>query len=92
MNPVPAPEPSSRDVARRRFLKAGVALGAALAAGATRSAAGQPASEDPSKVLGGPLRPYGERSRFEQTDLREHMRVRNRAADIMPIEPSIERQ
>jgi len=31
-------------------------------------------------------------SRFEQTDLREHLRVRNRAADIMPIEPSIERQ
>lgn len=68
MNPVSAPEPSSPDVARRRFLKAGIALGAALAAGATRSAAGQPASEDPSKVLGGPLRPYGERSRFEQTD------------------------
>jgi sulfane dehydrogenase subunit SoxC len=44
-----------------------VALGAALAAGAARSAAGQPASEDPSKVLGGPIRPYGERSRFEQT-------------------------
>ena len=67
MNPVSAPEPSSPDVARRRFLKGGVALGAALAAGAARSAAGQLASDDPSKVLGGPLRPYGERSRFEQT-------------------------
>lgn len=67
MNPVSAPEPSSPDAARRRFLKGGVALGAALAAGVTRSAAGQPVSEDPSKVLGGPVRPYGERSRFEQT-------------------------
>jgi sulfane dehydrogenase subunit SoxC len=27
----------------------------------------QPAPDDPSKVLGSPLRPYGERSRFEQT-------------------------
>jgi sulfane dehydrogenase subunit SoxC len=68
MNAVSDPEPSSPDAARRRFLKGGVALGAALAAGAARSAAGQPASEDPSKALGGPLRPYGERSRFEQTD------------------------
>jgi sulfane dehydrogenase subunit SoxC len=67
MNPASAPEPSSPDTARRRFLKGGVALGAALAAGAARSAAGEPASEDPSKVLGGPLRPYGERSRFEET-------------------------
>jgi sulfane dehydrogenase subunit SoxC len=54
---------------RRRFLKRGVALGAALAA-AGPTAAGQaqspPAPDDPSKVLGGPMRPYGERSRFEQ--------------------------
>jgi sulfane dehydrogenase subunit SoxC len=71
MNPVPAPEPSSADVARRRFLKAGVALGAALAAGATRSAAGQPASDDPSRVVGGPMRPYGDRSRFEEA-VRQH--------------------
>jgi len=67
MNPVSAPEPSPPDTPRRRFLKGGVALGAALAAGAARSAAGQPAPDDPSKVLGGPLRPYGERSRFEHT-------------------------
>ena len=70
MNPVSAPEPSSPGVARRRFLKGGVALGAALAAGATRSAAGQPASDDPSKVLGSPRRPYGERSRFETSTRR----------------------
>ncbi len=49
-----APEPG-----RRRFLKRGVALGTALAA------AGRAAADDPSKVLGDPKRPYGERSRFE---------------------------
>jgi sulfane dehydrogenase subunit SoxC len=61
---------SSRQApSRRRFLQGGVALGAALAAGAGRPSTGraQPAPDDPSKVLGGPLRPYGERSRFEQT-------------------------
>ena len=64
------PQPTSRDPGRRRFLKRGVAVGAALAA-AGRAAAGRaqspPAPDDPSKVLGGPIRPYGERSRFEQT-------------------------
>jgi sulfane dehydrogenase subunit SoxC len=67
MKPASAPEPSSPDAARRRFLKGGVVLGAALAAGAARSAPGQAASEDSSKILGGPLRPNGERSRFEET-------------------------
>jgi len=66
MNPVPAPEPSSPKVARRRFLKGGVALGAALAAGAAQSAVGQPASDDPSRVVGSPMLPYGNRSRFEE--------------------------
>ena len=79
MNPVPAPEPSSPGVARRRFLKGGVALGAALAAGATRSAAGQPASDDPSRVVGGPMRPYGDRSRFEEA-------VRQKGPPFMPDE------
>jgi hypothetical protein len=67
MNPVSDSKPSSPDTARRRFLKGGLALGAAFAAGATRSAAGQPAPEDLSKIRGGPLRPYGERSRFGAT-------------------------
>src|SRR5256714_246444 len=49
---------------RRRFLKRGISLGATLAAGAAHAQA--PAPDDPSKVLGGPMRPYGERSRFEQ--------------------------
>jgi sulfane dehydrogenase subunit SoxC len=62
------PESSRRVRSRRRFLKGGVALGAALVAGAGRpiTARAQPAPDDPSKVLGGPLRPYGERSHFEQ--------------------------
>jgi sulfane dehydrogenase subunit SoxC len=48
---------------RRRFLKAGIVLGATLAPSAGRA---QPTPDDPAKVLGGPIRPYGERSRFEQ--------------------------
>ena len=52
---------------RRRFLRRGITLGAALAAGQAAPAAAQSdaAPDDPSKVLGGPRRPYGERSRFE---------------------------
>jgi sulfane dehydrogenase subunit SoxC len=67
-DPASNPESSRQDPSRRRFLKGGVALGAALVAGAGHPIAGQaqPAPDDPSKVLGDPLRPYGERSRFEQ--------------------------
>ena len=50
---------------RRRFLKRGIVLGTTLAAGAPARAQA-PAPDDPSKALGGPMRPYGERSRFEQ--------------------------
>ena len=52
---------------RRRFLRRGITLGAALAAGQAAPACAQSdaAPDDPSKVLGGPRRPYGERSRFE---------------------------
>jgi sulfane dehydrogenase subunit SoxC len=66
-HPASPPNPGSPPPSRRRFLKRGIALSAALAA-AGRPTAGlaQPASEDPSKVLGGPIRLYGERSRFEQ--------------------------
>ncbi len=62
------PESSRPARSRRRFLQGGAALGAALVAWAGRPLAGraQPAPDDPSKVLGGPMRPYGERSRFEQ--------------------------
>jgi sulfane dehydrogenase subunit SoxC len=51
---------------RRRFLRRGIAVGAAVAAGHSASAQ-TIAPEDPSKRLGGPTRPYGERSRFEQS-------------------------
>jgi len=59
--------PSRGGPARRRFLKSGVALGATLVA-ANRAGLGesQPAPEDPSRLLGNPVRPYGQRSRFEQ--------------------------
>src|SRR5687767_8773951 len=54
-----SPESSRQDPSRRRFLKSGAALGAALAAGAGLPLAGraQPAPDDPSKVLGGPCGP-----------------------------------
>jgi len=61
--------PAAPESSRRRFLKRGLALGAALAAGG-RSVPGHgqpaPAPDDPSKVVGGPMVPYGERSRFEE--------------------------
>ena len=55
---------------RRQFLKRGVAFGAGLAvAGAAPGRAqSPPVPDDPSKVLGGPVRPYGERSRFERAE------------------------
>src|SRR2546425_8282749 len=63
------PESSRQARSRRRFLKGGAALGAALVAWAGRplAARAQPAPDDPSKVLGGPMRLYGQRSRFEQS-------------------------
>ena len=51
---------------RRRFLKRETMLGAALASGQVPRAQGQPAADDPSKILGNPVRPYGDRSPFEQ--------------------------
>jgi sulfane dehydrogenase subunit SoxC len=61
--------PASHEPSRRRFMKGGVALGAALVAGAARPAPGDaqsPVSDDPSRTVGGPMVPYGERSRFEE--------------------------
>jgi len=48
-------------------MKGGVALGAAFVAGAARPGPGdtQPAPDDASKVVGGPMSPYSDRSRFE---------------------------
>jgi sulfane dehydrogenase subunit SoxC len=62
------PESTSPESGRRLFLRAGVAFGTTLVAGTSRPARGQAQAvpDDPSKVLGGPVRPYGERSRFEQ--------------------------
>ena len=58
------PDNDSKD--RRRFLKHGTMLGAALATGQISRAQAQIAPDDPSKILGNPVRPYGERSPFEQ--------------------------
>jgi sulfane dehydrogenase subunit SoxC len=68
-DPVSTPASAQQAPNRRRFLQSGAALGAALVAGAGLPLAGraQPAPDDPSKVLGGPLRPYGERSRFQES-------------------------
>jgi sulfane dehydrogenase subunit SoxC len=83
MKPNSAPAAGLRDATRRRFLKRGVQLGAALAAGVTRSAAGQPAlapaPDDPSRVLGNPMKPYGDRSRFDAA-------VKQKAPTEMPDE------
>ena len=68
----------------RRFLKGGAALGAALVAGAGLPLAGgaQPAPDDPSKVLGGPLRADGERSRRRASG-RGHPAVWRRSAGAL---------
>jgi sulfane dehydrogenase subunit SoxC len=58
----PARDLSEAEVSRRRFLKHGIAAGAAVA-GAARVAG---AANDPSKVVGGAKRPYGERAPFER--------------------------
>jgi sulfane dehydrogenase subunit SoxC len=67
MNPS-APQPERTWPSRRRFLKHGIALGAALTAGRAAPAHTQspPAPDDPARVVGGPMLPYGERSRFEE--------------------------
>jgi sulfane dehydrogenase subunit SoxC len=79
--------PASQEPSRRRFMKGSAALGAALVAGAARPIPGDaqsprqpaPAHDDPSKVVGGPMVPYGERSRFEDA-------VREKGPPSMPDE------
>ena len=70
-HPAPNSGSASPEPSRRRFMKGGVALGAALVAGTARPGDAQapspprPAPDDPSRVVGGPMVPYGARSRFE---------------------------
>jgi sulfane dehydrogenase subunit SoxC len=79
--------PASQDPSRRRFMKGSAALGAALVAGAARPIPGDaespsqpaPAPDDPSRVVGGPMVPYGERSRFEDA-------VREKGPPFLPDE------
>lgn len=83
MEPVtPSPrEPIAGDTTgRRRFLKRGLALGAALAtAGRAAPGSSQQPSADPSKTLGRHMVPYTERSRFEQA-------VKKKGPPTMPDE------
>src|SRR6266540_2240611 len=69
------PESTSPEPSRRRFLKRVTTLGAVVVAGAARpevagaqsgAAPERPAPDDPTKELGAPIRPYGERTRFEK--------------------------
>jgi sulfane dehydrogenase subunit SoxC len=85
------PESSRQARSRRRFLQGGAALGAALVAGAGRPIAGQtqPAPDDPSKVLGGPLRPYGERSPFEQNVRVIQAKPDERGASFTPLDETL---
>jgi sulfane dehydrogenase subunit SoxC len=72
--------PGAPESSRRRFLKRGLALGAALAAaGRAAPGSGQQAPDDPSKVLGRHMVPYPERSRFEQA-------VKQKGPPTMPDE------
>jgi sulfane dehydrogenase subunit SoxC len=89
--PASISESSRQDPSRRRFLQGGVALGAALVAGAGRPSTGraQPAPDDPSKVLGGPLRPYGERSRFEQTVRVVQAKPDERGPSFTPLDETL---
>ena len=68
------PESNSPEPSRRRFLKRMTALGAVVVGGAVGAGPGRaqspaatekPAPADPTKELGTPVRPYGQRSRFE---------------------------
>ena len=79
--------PRSSD--RRRFLKTGVTLGAALAADAgtslaaddAKSAVQPPAPDDPTKVQGRRASPYGERSRFENA-----LRIPQGQSSLAPLQ------
>ena len=84
-------ESSRQHPSRRRFLKGGAALGAALVAGAGLPLAGraQPAPDDPSKVLGGPLRPYGERSPFEPQGRVTQAKPAERGGSFTPLDETL---
>jgi sulfane dehydrogenase subunit SoxC len=90
--PASPPDPGSQQPSRRRFLKRGVALGAALAAAGPSTAGLAQAPEDPSKVLGGPIRPYGERSRFEQVAREKFARSKTdevAASTLTPLDETV---
>jgi sulfane dehydrogenase subunit SoxC len=69
-------ESFARDSSRRRFLKRGLAAGAAFVVAAPSTSDTQPAADDPAKILGGPVRPYGARSRFEEAVREKSLRAK----------------
>jgi sulfane dehydrogenase subunit SoxC len=89
----PNSEPLVPESSRRRFLKRAAAFGAAVVAGAGQRAAHaqtqKPAPDDPTKELGAPVRPYGERSRFE-TAAREQFKTKTNesSATFTPLHDS----
>jgi sulfane dehydrogenase subunit SoxC len=86
-----SPDSSRQDPSRRRFLQGGVALGTALVAGAglPRVGRAQPAPDDPSKVLGAPLRPYGERSPFERQVRVTQAKPAERGGSFTPLDETL---
>src|SRR5215510_4605443 len=90
-DPTTHPASSRQDPRRRRFLQGGVALGAALAAGAGLPLAGraQPAPDDPAKILGAPLRPYGERSPFEPQGRVTQAKPAERGGSFTPLDETL---
>jgi sulfane dehydrogenase subunit SoxC len=90
-DPTTPPESSRHDRSRRRFLQGGVALSAALAAGAGLPRAGQaqPAPDDPAKILGAPLRPYGERAPSAAQGRVTQAKPAERGASFTPLDETL---
>jgi sulfane dehydrogenase subunit SoxC len=90
-DPTTHPASSRQDPRRRRFLQGGVALGAALAAGAGLPLAGraQPTPDDPAKILGAPLRPYGERAPSESQGRVTQAKPAERGGSFTPLDETL---
>jgi sulfane dehydrogenase subunit SoxC len=70
-------------VDRRRFLGRGLALGAAVVPARARAQASAP--DDPSRILGGPKRAYGGRSRFETAERRGRGKTDEHGGNLAPL-------
>ena len=90
-DPTSHPEFSRQDSSRRRFLRGGVALSATMVAGAGLPLAGraQSAPDDPAKILGAPLRPYGERAPFESQGRVTQAKPAERGGSFTPLDETL---